>query len=111
MIDLDLPVVQAPMAGGPSTPSLAAAVSNVGGLGFLAAGYKTPDAVLADISATRELTPRPFGVNLFGPSGEPPTATSSTATRTAYETRRRPSVWSWARLGSTRTTTRRSWSC
>ncbi|HEY5785989.1 MAG TPA: nitronate monooxygenase [Microlunatus sp.] len=71
MIDLDLPVVQAPMAGGPSTPSLAAAVSDAGGLGFLAAGYKTPEAVLADITATRELTPRPFGVNLFAPSDGP----------------------------------------
>ena len=71
MIDLDVPVVQAPMAGGPSTPSLAAAVSGVGGLGFLAAGYKTPEAVLADIAATRELTPRPFGVNVFAPSGRP----------------------------------------
>ena len=71
MIDLDLPVVQAPMAGGPSTPSLAAAVSGAGGLGFLAAGYKTPEAVLADITATRELTQQPFGVNVFAPSGGP----------------------------------------
>ena len=45
MIEFDVPVVQAPMAGGPSTPALAAAVSNAGGLGFLAAGYKTPEAV------------------------------------------------------------------
>ena len=71
MIDLDLPVVQAPMAGGPSTPSLAAAVSDVGGLGFLAAGYKTPETVLADITATRELTQQPFGVNVFAPSAGP----------------------------------------
>ena len=71
MIDFDVPVVQAPMAGGPSTPSLAAAVSSAGGLGFLAAGYKTPEAVLADITATRELTQQPFGVNVFAPSGGP----------------------------------------
>lgn len=71
MIDLDMPVVQAPMAGGPSTPSLAAAVSSAGGLGFLAAGYKTPAAVLADITATRDLTQQPFGVNVFAPSGRP----------------------------------------
>ena len=71
VIDLDVPVVQAPMAGGPSTPSLAAAVSRVGGLGFLAAGYKSPEAVLADITATRELTRQPFGVNVFAPSGGP----------------------------------------
>lgn len=71
VIDLDLPVVQAPMAGGPSTPSLAAAVSGAGGLGFLAAGYQAPGAVLADIGATRDLTQQPFGVNVFAPSGGP----------------------------------------
>ena len=50
---LALPVVQAPLAGGPSTPTLAAAVSAAGGLGFLAAGYKTADAVADDIGAVR----------------------------------------------------------
>ncbi|WP_301174501.1 nitronate monooxygenase [Actinomadura geliboluensis] len=64
----DVPIIQAPMAGGPSTPALAAAVSDAGGLGFLAAGYKTPEAMRADIAATRELTSRPFGMNLFMPS-------------------------------------------
>ncbi|MEU4824267.1 nitronate monooxygenase [Actinomadura citrea] len=64
----ELPIVQAPMAGGPSTPELAAAVSNAGGLGFLAAGYRTTEAMRADIAATRELTSRPFGVNVFMPS-------------------------------------------
>jgi nitronate monooxygenase len=62
-------IVQAPMGGGPSTPVLAAAVNEAGGLGFLAAGYKTVDAVRADIEALRELTDRPFGVNLFAPPG------------------------------------------
>ncbi|MFA1546673.1 nitronate monooxygenase [Actinomadura chokoriensis] len=64
----DVPIVQAPMAGGPSTPELAAAVSDAGGLGFLAAGYKTPEAMRADITRTRELTSRPFGMNIFMPS-------------------------------------------
>ena len=59
------PIIQAPMAGGPSTPALAAAVSAVGGLGFLAAGYKSPDELRADITRTRELTSAPVGVNLF----------------------------------------------
>ena len=62
------PIVQAPMGGGPGTPALAAAVSGAGGLGFLAAGYKTADAVRAEIRELRELTDRPFGVNLFVPS-------------------------------------------
>src|SRR4051812_18667566 len=59
------------MAGGPSTPALAAAVCEAGGLGFLAAGYKTPDAVRDDIGELRRLTGKPFGVNLFAPPGPP----------------------------------------
>lgn len=59
------PIVQAPMAGGPSTPELAAAVSSAGGLGFVAAGYRTPEQLRADIEATRALTDAPIGVNLF----------------------------------------------
>jgi len=64
---LELPIVQAPMGGGPSTPALAAAVSEAGGLGFLAAGYRSPAAVRDDISEVRRLTERPFGINLFVP--------------------------------------------
>lgn len=64
---LALPVIQAPMAGGPSTPQLAAAVSQGGGLGFVAAGYKTAAAMRAEIEAVRSRTDRPFGVNLFVP--------------------------------------------
>lgn len=64
---LPLPVIQAPMAGGPSTPQLAAAVSSAGGLGFLAAGYKTASSVAAEINAARKLTEAPFGVNVFVP--------------------------------------------
>jgi nitronate monooxygenase len=69
--DLAHPIVQAPMAGGPSTPALAAAVSDAGALGFVAAGYLTPDALGAEIAAVRAATDAPFGVNVFSPSGEP----------------------------------------
>jgi nitronate monooxygenase len=68
---LQLPIVQAPLAGGPSTPALAAAVCEAGGLGFLAAGYKPVDAVRADLEALRGMTGRPFGLNLFVPSATP----------------------------------------
>jgi nitronate monooxygenase len=64
---LEHPIVQAPMGGGASTPALAAAVSEAGGLGFLAAGYLPVESVRAEIAAVRELTERPFGVNLFAP--------------------------------------------
>ncbi|MGI8557793.1 MAG: nitronate monooxygenase [Solirubrobacteraceae bacterium] len=59
------------MAGGPSTPELCAAVSQAGGLGFLAGGYRTAAALAADIAAVRAMTARPFGVNVFVPSPLP----------------------------------------
>jgi nitronate monooxygenase len=64
----EVPIVQAPMAGGPSTPALVAAVAGAGGYGFLAAGYRTPGQLRDDIAATRALTGAPFGVNLFVPA-------------------------------------------
>lgn len=71
-LGLAAPIVQAPMAGGPATPELVGAVCNAGGLGFLAAGYQSPRGLSSAIDRTRQLTNRPFGVNLFVPS--PPTA-------------------------------------
>jgi nitronate monooxygenase len=65
--DLRVPLVGAPMAGGPSTPALAAAVSNAGGLGFLAGGYVAPERLAEAIAAARSLTTGPIGVNLFVP--------------------------------------------
>lgn len=59
------PIVQAPLAGGPSTPELAAAVSGAGGLGFLASGYKSAEALRAEIARSKELTSELVGVNLF----------------------------------------------
>jgi nitronate monooxygenase len=64
------PIVQAPMAGGVSVPHLAAAVAEAGGLGFLAAGYKTADGMYQEIKQLRSLSNRPFGVNLFMPQPE-----------------------------------------
>jgi nitronate monooxygenase len=71
---LTIPVVLAPMGGGPSTPELAAAVSEGGGLGSLAAAYSSPERILQDIAKTRELGSRPFAVNLFSPQAQQPLA-------------------------------------
>ncbi|MBO1336972.1 nitronate monooxygenase [Streptomyces sp. VRA16 Mangrove soil] len=68
------PIVQAPMAGGGSRPELVAAVAEAGGLGFLAAGYKTADGMYQEIQQVRGLTGQPFGVNLFLPQPEYPGA-------------------------------------
>lgn len=67
LLNIALPIIQAPMAGGATTPELVAAVSNAGGLGSLGAGYMTPDEIRALIKKTRELTDKPFAVNLFIP--------------------------------------------
>lgn len=77
------PIVQAPMAGGASCPQLAATVSEAGGLGFLAAGYKTPEAMYEEIKQLRGLTGRHFGVNLFMPQP----ADADTAAVGAYRAR------------------------
>ncbi|SFF85659.1 nitroalkane oxidase [Actinacidiphila alni] len=69
------PIIQAPMAGGASNPQLAAAVGAAGGLGFLAAGYKTSEAMYEEIRQVRHLSSHPFGVNLFMP--QPATADPS----------------------------------
>ena len=53
------------MANGPSTPALAAAASNAGGLGSVALAYLSPDAARAQLAETRRLTDEPFGANVF----------------------------------------------
>ncbi|GAA2107112.1 NAD(P)H-dependent flavin oxidoreductase [Brevibacterium salitolerans] len=85
-IDFEVPLVLAPMAGGPSTPELCAAVSSAGGLGFLAGGYLSAERLAADLSRTAELTDRPFGVNLFAASPAPDTP-ETRARLQAYRTR------------------------
>lgn len=81
------PIVLAPMAGGPSTPALAAAVSAAGGLGILAGAYRAPDALRADIEAARRHTRAPLGLNLFVPDRReaPAAAVSAYAERMAAE--------------------------
>ncbi|HUM00160.1 MAG TPA: nitronate monooxygenase [Mycobacterium sp.] len=55
------------MAGGPSTPELAAAATNAGGLGFVPGGYLSADAFAERLVAARTMTPGPLGANLFVP--------------------------------------------
>ncbi|MGN6170221.1 MAG: NAD(P)H-dependent flavin oxidoreductase [Solirubrobacteraceae bacterium] len=68
---LEAPVILAPLGGGPSTPELAAAVSEAGGLGFLASAYLSASTLGERIRATRSLTDRPIGVNIFVPGSGP----------------------------------------
>ncbi|MEH6356945.1 MAG: nitronate monooxygenase [Marinobacter sp.] len=63
-LGIRFPIIQAPMAG-VSTPKLAAAVSNAGGLGSLGIGSSTTDQARNMIEQTRRLTGQPFNVNVF----------------------------------------------
>jgi nitronate monooxygenase len=85
---LAVPIVLAPLAGGPSTPELTAAVSNAGGFGFLAAGYLAAPALAERLEGTRTLTDAPIGVNLFVPgTPAPPDTADAYAARLADDAR------------------------
>lgn len=90
---LDLPVVGAPMAG-VSTPALVAAVSEAGGLGSWPAAYQSARAMAEAVRDIRELTERPFAVNVFCPTAVH--REDQQAAVTAYADRLRPRA---ARLG------------
>lgn len=64
LLGVRYPIVQAPMAGA-TTPELVAAVSNAGGLGGFGAARTDPEELRATIRRIRELTDRPFAVNVF----------------------------------------------
>ena len=67
------PIVQAPMAGGWTTPELVAAVANAGGLGSLAGARLSVEQLEAALTRVRALTDAPVAVNfLLAPSGPPP---------------------------------------
>jgi nitronate monooxygenase len=74
--------VQAPMAGLPP-PELVAAVSGAGGLGSLGAAFLAPEELRSAVNEVRELTDRPFNVNLFAwedPDEPAPDAVSAVET-------------------------------
>jgi nitronate monooxygenase len=64
LLGIEKPIIQAPMAG-VSTPALAAAVSNAGGLGSLGVGAMNAESARKVIRQTRELTGKPFNINVF----------------------------------------------
>src|SRR5829696_1173108 len=69
-LGVELPVLAAPMGGGPGTPELVVAAARAGSLGFLAAGYKTPEALAEQIATVRASTGA-FGVNLLALNPQP----------------------------------------
>jgi nitronate monooxygenase len=67
LLGIDFPIIQAGMAGGTTTPLLVSTVCNAGALGTLGAGYMSPQQIRESIKEIRQLTNRPFAVNLFVP--------------------------------------------
>lgn len=70
LLGSELPLVAAPMAGGPTTIALAEAVASAGAFPFLAGGYKKPEVLAEDIRRMAA-SGVPFGVNMFVPTGDP----------------------------------------
>jgi nitronate monooxygenase len=66
-LQIAYPIIQAPMAGGISTPELVSAVSEAGALGFIGGAYLSADQIAQSANAVRARTRRPFGINLFAP--------------------------------------------
>jgi len=66
------PIFQAPLAGGGDTPELVSAVAEAGALGFIGAGYLSPQQIVEAAKAVRARTSRAFGINLFAPVAEAP---------------------------------------
>lgn len=60
-----LPIIQAPMAGGITTPALVAAASNAGALGSFGFAYTQPEGMARDMEAVRALTSGPVNANFF----------------------------------------------
>ncbi|MEH7482108.1 nitronate monooxygenase [Neobacillus drentensis] len=65
LLDIAYPIIQAGMAGGPTTVDLVASVSNAGGLGTLGAAYMKPEEIRKAIREIKDRTTKPFAVNLF----------------------------------------------
>ncbi|MFC7878626.1 nitronate monooxygenase [Isoptericola sp. NPDC057391] len=85
LLGTDLPLVAAPMAGGPTTLDLLAATTGAGAFAFLAGGYQTPDSLADQVRRAHEGA-HPFGVNLFVPAtgpGPDPAALAAYARRIA----------------------------
>ncbi|WP_026694985.1 NAD(P)H-dependent flavin oxidoreductase [Peribacillus kribbensis] len=64
-LEIELPIIQAGMAGGPAGPALVSAVCEAGGLGTLGGGYMAPLDLREAVREIKEQTSKPFAVNLF----------------------------------------------
>ena len=82
LLGIDLPVIQAPMAGAQGS-KMAIAVSNAGGLGSLPCAMLDPDGLRKELAAMKAGTDRPFNVNFFCHRQPSPDAARDAAWREA----------------------------
>ena len=83
-LGIDLPIIQAPMAGVQGA-ALAIAVSNAGGLGSLPCALLAPEAMLKELAAIRAQTDKPFNVNFFCHTPPAPNADREATWRAALD--------------------------
>ncbi len=67
-LEINYPLIVAPMAGGPSSPSLVVTCSQKGALGSIGAAYSSPEAISENVLEVRSKTNKAFGINLFVPT-------------------------------------------
>jgi len=82
LFGIDLPIVQAPMAG-VQTSTLTIAVSNAGGLGSLPCAMLTPESLLSELKAITARTSKPYNLNFFCHTPPTPDAVREAKWRTA----------------------------
>ena len=93
LLDIEPPILQAPMAGS-TTPALVAAVSNAGGLGGHGCATLGPDAFRDHVGQIRAAPHRPFHVNFFNHDAPPEDGQAGPRMRAALQT-----LWDEAELG------------
>lgn len=90
ILDIEYPVILAGM-GGVATAELVAAVSEAGGLGIVGAASMPPDEIERQVRRIRDLTSKPFGVDVLLPSGvAAPQAAPKAEATAAPSTPKRP---------------------
>ena len=72
LLGIELPIIQAPMAGGLTPPELVAAVSESGALGSFGFAYTQPETMHGEVERARTRTKRPININLFASQDAPP---------------------------------------
>ena len=82
-LGIEIPILLAPMAGGPTTPELVTAVSEGGGFGQFGAAYLDGDAIRHMAKTLKASSNKSFGINLFIPEDPPFTGEQAAAAKEA----------------------------